>query len=296
RHWSVFLIVRLGFNDDFVTPRIRSSLGSAFDWVAYGFDGVAKQISPKGLERLVLELQHHSPAPGVVGHQGHGSSAAVALLHQQRRAPLILGRPGLENHGCAGLWLRKHLWKANSRHVIPGLQVFLWLVLQSSGRVVAATLSRRRLEGLTVDWPRCRAGQINWQEIRQRGVGVAARRERLAPAQHQKRAASAEDKLLDCLQLVKGEERSFDTAQNYCVIFEELLLRLWKTRSKLVCILDSLPVVLAVRRPQHRHQRKVLLLRNGFPKLAVLPPRLTFKIENPRLRVGDVDQKFLAVV
>src|SRR5437660_6683444 len=54
-------------NTHLLACAVKALLGRSFDWPRRGLNGVAQQVAPKGFERFVLELEHHSPTPGVAG-------------------------------------------------------------------------------------------------------------------------------------------------------------------------------------------------------------------------------------
>src|SRR6185312_7378385 len=67
------------------------------------FDGIAKQVSPESLKRLILEFQHHSPPPRIRGKQSHGFATSISLFNEQRPHLILFFRAAsLEDDRSAG--------------------------------------------------------------------------------------------------------------------------------------------------------------------------------------------------
>ncbi len=140
------------------------------------------------------------------------------------------------------------------------------------------------------------AGQHHRQRLAERGAGVAAFAERPRSAEHQQAAAALVHELGQHRQLVAGEGRRLDAAEDETAVLEELVAGLGEAAHEFLGVVDLEAQVLVVGGALQHDELQLLVVGEGAAQELHLEARLAFEVEDLLAPVAHVDEHVAGVV
>ena len=123
-------------------------------------------------------------------------------------------------------------------------------------------------------------GNRDRQHVGQRRPGVAAFRQRRTTAEHNEAAAAHTHEVGQHAQLVGGEERGFDTAENDGAIAEQLGTAGGKAAQQIEAVAHAEAQELAFGAAHESYDLHGAVVGHGPPQERKLGARLTFEVQN----------------